>query len=57
MRTAVLNHLLLGRDNVIFTPHLAFNSREANERILNTTVENINSYIENNPRNLISPSG
>jgi D-lactate dehydrogenase len=44
MRATVLNHLLLGRDNVIFTPHLAFNSREANERIFRTTADNIRSF-------------
>ena len=34
-------------ENVIFTPHNAFNSKEAIERILKTTVENLEQYIEN----------
>jgi D-lactate dehydrogenase len=45
------NHVLLKRDNVIITPHIAFNSREAVERILKTTVENIQSYLNHLPQN------
>ncbi len=39
------NHLLLTFDNVIITPHNAFNSKEALQRILDTTIENIKSVI------------
>ncbi|MEA3329858.1 MAG: hydroxyacid dehydrogenase [Nanoarchaeota archaeon] len=35
------NHLLLTFDNVIITPHNAFNSQEALQRILDVTVENV----------------
>lgn len=35
------NKNLLGRDNVVFTPHIGFYSEEALERILETTAENI----------------
>jgi len=35
------NHILLTFDNVIITPHNAFNSKEALQRILDTTIENI----------------
>jgi hypothetical protein len=52
MRSALLNHLLLKRDNVVFTPHLAFNSREANQRIFETTTENIRRFLEGRPQNL-----
>jgi len=37
------NHLLLTFDNVIITPHNAFNSFEALKRIEDTTIENIKS--------------
>ncbi|MBI1937824.1 MAG: hydroxyacid dehydrogenase [Ignavibacteriales bacterium] len=40
-------NLLLRRENIILTPHMAFDSQEAVERILDTTVENINSFFEN----------
>ena len=53
MRATVLNHMLLKRDNVVFTPHLGFNSREANERIFSTTAGNIRSFLDNTPVNLV----
>lgn len=37
----VKNHKLLKRDNVIFTPHIAFFSQEAVDRITKTTITNI----------------
>ncbi len=40
------NHLLLTFDNVIITPHNAFNSKEALQRILDTTIENIQCLIK-----------
>ncbi len=50
------NNQLLKMDNVIFTPHLAYNSREAVERILSTTVENIKQFLKGSPLNLITSS-
>ena len=40
-------NILLRNENVIITPHMAFDSAEAVERILDTTVENILSFFEN----------
>ncbi|MFA6185429.1 MAG: NAD(P)-dependent oxidoreductase [Candidatus Shapirobacteria bacterium] len=40
-------HLLRDRDDVIFTPHNAFNTKEAIGRIVGTTVENIRLFVEN----------
>jgi D-lactate dehydrogenase len=37
-------HLLRDRDDVVFTPHNAFNTREAIERIVETTVANIRAF-------------
>ena len=53
MRATVLNHVLLARDNVIFTPHMAFNSREANERIFRTTADNIRAFLGGKAQNLV----
>lgn len=39
----VNSKILLDNENVVMTPHNAFNSIEAVDRIINTTIENINS--------------
>lgn len=54
LRTLLLNHSLLNRDNVVITPHIAFNSREAVQRILETTLENLRAFLRGKPRNLVS---
>jgi D-lactate dehydrogenase len=38
-------NLLLRKENVIITPHMAFDSVEAVERIMDTTVDNIKSFL------------
>jgi len=53
LRAVVRNHVLLKRDDVIITPHIAFNSREAVSRILRTTVENITGFLDGSPPNKI----
>lgn len=40
-------------DNVVITPHNAFNTREAIGRILSTSAENIQSFIDGNPQNVV----
>lgn len=54
IKTQLLNHVLLTRDDVVITPHNAFNSKEAVEEILRTTVTNIKNYLNNAPQNLVS---
>ncbi len=54
LRTALLNHSLLNRDNVIITPHIGFNSREAVQRILETTLANIRAFLHGQPQNLVA---
>ncbi|MCD6385549.1 hydroxyacid dehydrogenase [Candidatus Sumerlaeota bacterium] len=49
----VKDHILLRKDNVVFTPHIGFYSQEALERILQTTVENIAGYLNGNPQNIV----
>jgi D-lactate dehydrogenase len=50
----IQNHKLLGRENVILTPHLAFYTKEALERILNTTKDNILAYKKNKLQNEVN---
>jgi len=45
VRRLMHNNTLLGHPNVIVTPHIAFNSHEALERINRSTVDNINGYL------------
>lgn len=53
LKTVLENHILMKMPNVLITPHNAFNSQEALERILNTTVLNIKSFGEGKPVNVI----
>jgi D-lactate dehydrogenase len=48
LKTLIQNHVLIDMPNVIITPHNAFNTREALQRILDTDFENIKSFIEKN---------
>ena len=41
------DHILAKKENVIVTPHNAFNSVEALQRILDTTIENIKGFLKN----------
>jgi D-lactate dehydrogenase len=54
LRTVVKNLVLLRRENVIVTPHIAFNSAEALERILLTTVQNIRAFEAGKPHNVVA---
>lgn len=44
---------ILDRPNVVVTPHIAFYSKEALARIMQTTVENIKAFIFGTPINLV----
>jgi D-lactate dehydrogenase len=48
------NHVLLHMRNVIITPHSAFNTKEAVERILITTGENIIGFAKGELKNTVS---
>lgn len=47
------DHLLFSRDNVIFTPHIAFYSEEAIRRIMEVTAENIISFASGQVKNAV----
>ncbi|MFZ1970590.1 MAG: NAD(P)-dependent oxidoreductase [Candidatus Nanoarchaeia archaeon] len=53
LKSALEENVLLEQDNVVITPHNAFNTQEALERILDITVDNINSAINNRSDNLV----
>ena len=45
---------LIKMDNVLITPHNASNTREAKTRMLETTIENIEAYLQGKAKNVIS---
>ena len=45
---------LLKAKNCIITPHISWATKEARERIMNTTAENIKSVIDGNPINVVN---
>jgi D-lactate dehydrogenase len=54
METLLADHMLLRLQNVYVTPHTAFNTREAVQRILETTHSNIEQYMNGQPQNVVN---
>ena len=54
LRTLLKNLVLFRNENVIVTPHVAFNSVEALERILSTTIDNIIAFERGRPINVVA---
>lgn len=52
-RILLADHALLRFPNVIVTPHVAYDTREAVARIVETTVANIQAYARGAPQNLV----
>jgi D-lactate dehydrogenase len=53
LQDLMLNDAVLARTNVVFTPHVAFNSVEAVERLQQVTLENITAFAAGKPINLV----
>ncbi len=53
-KTLLEEHMLINHPNVFITPHNAFNSAEALQRILDTTIDNINAFFAGVPKNKIT---
>lgn len=49
------NHLLANLPQVLVTPHMAFYTKEAEESILQTTVQNIKAALSGKPENIVNP--
>lgn len=53
LKTLYLDHVLMGKPNVLITPHNAFNSIEALRLILDVTVDNIVHFTGQQPQNTV----
>lgn len=56
LQALMSNGTLITRPDVFFTPHIAFNSVQAVERINRTTVENIQAFLTGRPVNVVEIS-
>ncbi len=46
---------LIGLENCIITPHIAWASLSARKRLLQTATENIKNFLNGNPKNVVNP--
>lgn len=53
-RAFAAEHELLDMPNVIMTPHMAFNTKEAKREITDTTCANVRAALAHTPQNLVS---
>jgi D-lactate dehydrogenase len=54
LRVLVENQLLAGREDVVVTPHVGFDSVEAVQRIAEVTAANIAAFLAGHPKNLVT---
>jgi len=52
LETQLANHLLLQHPKVIVTPHCAFYTKEAAQRLMEITTGNIDAFVRGTPRNV-----
>lgn len=53
LESLLAGHILMHLRKVIVTPHTAFNTVEAVQRIIDVTVENIKAFAQGEPKNLV----
>jgi len=53
LQTLLDDHMLMKMPNVLVTPHMAFDSVEALQRILNTTISSVKGFISGTPINIV----
>jgi D-lactate dehydrogenase len=56
LKTMLENHILMQLPNVLITPHNAFNTQEALQRILDSTLESLNAYLQGKHINIVPQS-
>lgn len=48
------DHPLIGLPNCIITPHMAWSGREARQRLIDTTVENVRAFLVGRPQHVVN---
>ncbi|PQV47423.1 glycerate dehydrogenase [Jejuia pallidilutea] len=48
------NNPLLGAKNCIITPHIAWAPKEARQRLMQTTINNLRAFLEGSPENVVN---
>ena len=54
IKTTLLNEIIISHPNAIVTPHNAFNSTEAIQRIIDMTIDNIKSFADGKIKNEVT---
>lgn len=49
------DHVLLTAPNCYITPHIAWATQDARNRIIKISIDNINSFLTGNPKNVVNP--
>jgi D-lactate dehydrogenase len=57
LRDLLADHALISQPNVIVTPHIAYDTREAVARIIEITLDNIAAFAAGSPRNVVAGPG
>lgn len=53
LKALIAFHVLTNAPNVLITPHVAYNTEDALHRLIDTTIENIRSFVAGRPINLV----
>lgn len=56
LKIEAMDHILLNRNDVLITPHNAFNTKESLEEILQITIEDIKDFLAQKPQNVVTSS-
>ena len=46
---------LLGLDNCLITPHIAWAPRESRQRLMDVAVDNLRAFVAGKPQNVVNP--
>lgn len=53
IKTQLMDHMLISRDDVLYTSHNGFNSTESVHQILDVTIDNVHKLLQGNAQNIV----